>query len=90
MQLFCFSKMLFCMYIFFCPVDINLFPWLQSEKLLTKNLPHPYTSKEVYEQSIRMPIGPDYNPAISVRALNRPAVSIISWFAMLAYLGSQL
>ncbi|GJN31434.1 hypothetical protein PR202_gb19833 [Eleusine coracana subsp. coracana] len=30
--------------------------------------------KEAYEQSIRMPIGPDYNPAISVSALNRPAI----------------
>ncbi|XP_008784750.2 uncharacterized protein C57A7.06 [Phoenix dactylifera] len=46
----------------------------KAEKLLAKNLPRPYTSKEAYEQSIRMPIGPDYNPAISVRALNRPEV----------------
>ncbi|KAF0887817.1 hypothetical protein E2562_004038 [Oryza meyeriana var. granulata] len=44
------------------------------DKLLARNLPFPYTSKDVYEQSIRMPIGPDFNPAISVSALNRPAI----------------
>ncbi|KAG2540881.1 hypothetical protein PVAP13_9NG587500 [Panicum virgatum] len=44
------------------------------EKYLVRNLPFPYTSKDVYEQSIRMPIGPDFNPAISVSALNRPAI----------------
>ncbi|OEL35067.1 hypothetical protein BAE44_0003911 [Dichanthelium oligosanthes] len=44
------------------------------EKYLARNLPFPYTSKDVYEQSIRMPIGPDFNPAISVSALNRPAI----------------
>nr|XP_009417726.1 PREDICTED: uncharacterized protein C57A7.06 [Musa acuminata subsp. malaccensis] len=46
----------------------------KAEKLLTKTLPFPYTSKEVYEQSIRMPIGPEYNPAITAGALNRPVV----------------
>ncbi|PKA58421.1 hypothetical protein AXF42_Ash013927 [Apostasia shenzhenica] len=46
----------------------------KAEKLHAKSLPFPYTSKEVYEQSIRMPIGPDYNPAISIGALNRPAI----------------
>ncbi|KAK3147283.1 hypothetical protein QOZ80_3BG0280460 [Eleusine coracana subsp. coracana] len=46
----------------------------KTEKLLPRHLPFPYTSKEAYEQSIRMPIGPDYNPAISVSALNRPAI----------------
>jgi len=51
---------------------------LQAEKLHANTLPFPYKSKEVYEQSIRMPLGPEYNPAISVSALNRPAVSIIN------------
>ncbi|KAK1316198.1 hypothetical protein QJS10_CPA05g00380 [Acorus calamus] len=46
----------------------------KAEKLHTKTLPFPYTSKEVFEQSIRMPIGPEFNPATSVGALNRPAV----------------
>ncbi|GJN07916.1 hypothetical protein PR202_ga25789 [Eleusine coracana subsp. coracana] len=46
----------------------------KTEKFLPRHLPFPYTSKEAYEQSIRMPIGPDYNPAISVSALNRPAI----------------
>ncbi|KAJ6815061.1 uncharacterized protein M6B38_134695 [Iris pallida] len=46
----------------------------KAEKLHARVLPFPYKSKEVYEQSIRMPLGPEYNPAISVGALNRPAV----------------
>ncbi|KAG8378493.1 hypothetical protein BUALT_Bualt08G0142900 [Buddleja alternifolia] len=45
-----------------------------AEKLHTKTLPYPYTSQEVYEQSIRMPIGPEFNPATAVGALNRPEV----------------
>ncbi|CAD6211133.1 unnamed protein product [Miscanthus lutarioriparius] len=44
------------------------------EKYLARNLPFPFTSKDAYEQSIRMPIGPDFNPVISVSALNRPAI----------------
>lgn len=47
----------------------------QAEKLYTKSLPFPHTSKEVFEQSIRMPIGPEFNPATAVGALNRPEVS---------------
>uniref|UniRef100_A0ACD6AI79 Uncharacterized protein n=1 Tax=Avena sativa TaxID=4498 RepID=A0ACD6AI79_AVESA len=46
----------------------------KAEKLLATNLPFPYTSSDVYENSIRMPLGPDFNPAISVSALNRPAI----------------
>ncbi|KAK1666374.1 hypothetical protein QYE76_054533 [Lolium multiflorum] len=46
----------------------------KAEKLLATNLPFPYTSKDVYENSIRMPLGPDFNPAISLSALNRPAI----------------
>ncbi|CAL1409634.1 unnamed protein product [Linum trigynum] len=46
----------------------------KAEKLHTKSLPFPFTSKEVFEQSIRMPIGPEFNPATAVGALNRPEV----------------
>lgn len=46
----------------------------KAQKLHTKTLPFPYTSKEVFEQSIRMPIGPEYNPASTIGALNRPEV----------------
>ncbi|KAK9103808.1 hypothetical protein Sjap_021062 [Stephania japonica] len=46
----------------------------KAEKLHTKTLPFPYTSKEVFEQSIRVPIGPEYNPVTSIVALNRPEV----------------
>ncbi|BBN68505.1 U3 ribonucleoprotein family protein [Prunus dulcis] len=46
----------------------------KAEKLYTKSLPYPFTSREVYEQSIRMPLGPEFNPATAVGALNRPEV----------------
>ncbi|CAH9146993.1 unnamed protein product [Cuscuta epithymum] len=46
----------------------------KAEKLHTKTLPYPYTSKEVFEQSIRMPIGPEFNPITAVAALNQPEV----------------
>ncbi|VVB06997.1 unnamed protein product [Arabis nemorensis] len=46
----------------------------RAEKLHTKTLPFPYTSKEVFEHSMRMPIGPDYNPVTTVGDLNRPEV----------------
>ncbi|KAL8142380.1 hypothetical protein V2J09_015412 [Rumex salicifolius] len=46
----------------------------KAEKLHTKTLPYPFTSKEVFEQSIRMPIGPEYNPATTFRAISRPEV----------------
>lgn len=59
--------------------------FLKAEKLLAKTLPFPYTSEEVYEQSIRMPIGPDFNPAITAGTLNRPTVSacLFFWFNIL-------
>ncbi|KAL9809766.1 putative small-subunit processome, Utp14 protein [Arabidopsis thaliana] len=46
----------------------------KAEKLQTKSLPYPYTSKEVFEQSMRMPIGPEFNPTTIVGVLNRPEV----------------
>lgn len=46
----------------------------KAEKLHTKSLPFPFTSKDIFEQSIRMPIGPEFNPATAIGALNRPEV----------------
>ncbi|GFP81432.1 uncharacterized protein c57a7.06 [Phtheirospermum japonicum] len=46
----------------------------KAEKLHTKTLPYPFTSKEVFEQSIRMPMGPEFNPATAIGALIRPEV----------------
>lgn len=46
----------------------------KAEKLYTKTLPFPYTEKDVFEHSIRMPIGPDFNPTSVIGALNRPEV----------------
>lgn len=53
----------------------SLLVW-QAEKLHTKSLPFPFTSKDVFEQSIRMPIGPEFNPATAIGALNRPEVCV--------------
>ncbi|KAK7337453.1 hypothetical protein VNO77_18029 [Canavalia gladiata] len=46
----------------------------KAEKLHTKALPFPFTSKEVFEQSMRVPIGPEFNPATAIGPLNRPEV----------------
>ncbi|XP_023636335.1 uncharacterized protein C57A7.06 [Capsella rubella] len=46
----------------------------KAEKLHTKSLPFPYTSNEVFEHSMRMPIGPEFNPTTIVGDLNRPEV----------------
>ncbi|CAN6854130.1 unnamed protein product [Brassica oleracea] len=46
----------------------------KAEKLHTTTLPFPYTSKEVFEHSMRMPIGPEFNPSTIVGELNRPEV----------------
>ncbi|MBA0563088.1 hypothetical protein Golob_008091 [Gossypium lobatum] len=49
----------------------------KAEKLQTKSLPYPFTSKELFEQSMRMPIGSESNPETAIRSLNRPEVSCI-------------
>ncbi|XP_057482017.1 uncharacterized protein C57A7.06-like [Actinidia eriantha] len=46
----------------------------KAEKQHTKTLPYPYTSKEVFERSIRIPIGPEFNPVTTIGALNWPEV----------------
>lgn len=46
----------------------------KAEKLYTPTLPYPFTSHELFEGSIRMPIGPEFNPGIAVPALIRPEV----------------
>ncbi|XP_027353243.1 uncharacterized protein C57A7.06 [Abrus precatorius] len=46
----------------------------KAEKLHTKAIPFPFTSKEVFEQSMRVPIGPEFNPATAIGPLNRPEV----------------
>ncbi|XVF72649.1 hypothetical protein PTKIN_Ptkin12aG0136600 [Pterospermum kingtungense] len=46
----------------------------KAEKLQTKTLPYPFTSKELFEQNLRMPIGSESNPETAIRALNRPEV----------------
>ncbi|KAF6141866.1 hypothetical protein GIB67_003237 [Kingdonia uniflora] len=46
----------------------------QSQKLFRTKLPFPYTSVEAFERSMRVPLGPDFNPASTVDLNNRPAV----------------
>ncbi|KAH9622151.1 hypothetical protein KSS87_010678 [Heliosperma pusillum] len=46
----------------------------QAEKLYTSSLPYPYYSKDVFESSTRIPIGPEFNPATVAGALTRPDV----------------
>ncbi|CAH8389040.1 unnamed protein product [Eruca vesicaria subsp. sativa] len=46
----------------------------KAEKLHTTTLPFPHTSKEVFEHSMRMPIGPEFNPSTIVAELNRPEI----------------
>ncbi|KAK9699636.1 hypothetical protein RND81_08G186200 [Saponaria officinalis] len=46
----------------------------KAEKFHLKTLPYPFTSKEVYDRSNRMPLGPEYNPATVAGALTRPEV----------------
>ncbi|KAI3878914.1 hypothetical protein MKW92_039515, partial [Papaver armeniacum] len=48
----------------------------QAEKLHTPTVPYPFTSKEQYEIHLRVPLGPDFNPATKVGALIRPDVSL--------------
>lgn len=58
-----------------------LFFWIwQAEKLQTKTVPFPYTSKDVFHQSMRMPIGPESNPATTFGPLTRPEVSFSKQF----------
>ncbi|KAK8975179.1 hypothetical protein V6N11_058224 [Hibiscus sabdariffa] len=47
---------------------------LSAEKLQAKTLPYPFTSKELFEQNMRMPIGFESNPETAIRSLNRPEV----------------
>ncbi|KAI3939874.1 hypothetical protein MKW98_029650 [Papaver atlanticum] len=46
----------------------------RAEKLHTVTVPHPYTSNEDYEKTLRVPLGPEFNPATKVGALIRPGV----------------
>ncbi|KAJ0791057.1 putative small-subunit processome, Utp14 protein [Helianthus annuus] len=48
----------------------------KAEKLQTKVLPYPFKSKEHFEQSNRMPLGPEFNPATTIGLLNRPEVRV--------------
>lgn len=46
----------------------------KSAKYLTPSVPFPFTSKEVYESSMRQPMGRDFNTDASFRNMTRPAI----------------
>ncbi|XP_071720451.1 U3 small nucleolar RNA-associated protein 14 [Rutidosis leptorrhynchoides] len=46
----------------------------KAQKLQTNVLPFPFKDKEHFERSNRMPLGPEFNPAIAIGDLNRPDV----------------
>ncbi|KAI3966919.1 hypothetical protein MKX01_017570, partial [Papaver californicum] len=46
----------------------------KAEKLYAATVPHPYVNKELYESTLRVPLGPEFNPATQAGALIRPEV----------------
>ena len=46
----------------------------QAAKYTVASVPFPFDSKEVYERSIRQPLGREYNPDSSFKNLTRPPV----------------
>jgi hypothetical protein len=47
----------------------------QASKFCASKVPFPYRSREVFERTIEMPIGRDYNTDKSTRDMTRPSVS---------------
>lgn len=39
----------------------------KAARYATSSLPHPFTSRQVYERQMRQPMGPDYNTSASHR-----------------------
>uniref|UniRef100_A0A7R9VFW6 Uncharacterized protein n=1 Tax=Chlamydomonas euryale TaxID=1486919 RepID=A0A7R9VFW6_9CHLO len=46
----------------------------KAQKFTAEAAPYPFTSREVYEASMRQPLGRQFNPDSSFRDLTRPAV----------------
>lgn len=69
-----------------CSHDLlNFYFPMQAEKLYTPTLPYPFTSQELFEGSIRMPIGPEFNPGTAVPALIRPEVCPEAYYLILVF-----
>lgn len=45
-------------------------------KYLVEHIPHPFTSVEQYEKSIRTPLGPDFNTMTAFQQITKPAVIV--------------
>ncbi|PHU18586.1 hypothetical protein BC332_14281 [Capsicum chinense] len=72
--------------VYYCYHNVlNYYFPMPAEKLLMQTLPYPYTSQEVFEQSMRMPIGPESNPATVVPALIRPEVRPEAYYLILVF-----
>ena len=54
-------------------------PWYrcdaQSVKYLADTIPYPFKTREQYERSLRNPLGPDWNTALTTEALVRPEIT---------------
>lgn len=48
---------------------------VQASKFSSAGVPFPFKSREIYERSVRMPIGREYNTDKAYRNMIRPAVS---------------
>lgn len=60
-----------------CVVLLSHHSLFQAAKYHTSTVPFPMKTKEVFEQSLRMPIGREYNGEKVFRDMIRPAVSCI-------------
>ena len=60
-------------------INFSYYSVSQGAKYHTTKVPFPMKTKEIFEQSLRMPIGREYNGDKVFRDMIRPAVSFISF-----------
>lgn len=48
----------------------------QNEKYLASQLPHPFESRQQYERSLRMPVGPEWVTKESFQQATKPRVIV--------------
>lgn len=51
-------------------------PLIQNEKFLASQLPHPFESRQQYERSLRLPVGPEWMTKESFQASTKPRVIV--------------
>lgn len=63
----------------FRPAEVHrltLLPTSQNKKYLATQLPHPFESKQQYERSLRLPIGPEWSTKETFQNATKPRVMI--------------